>query len=101
MRFSRTPIIGTALRPALQQTPRLRPAQTRLATMGPGSGPQGEVGDKGPVKDYNKDGTNPNKNIMYIGLGALALGGVYAMFSSKPEKVAEKVQQKANSPPAR
>ena len=64
MRTARTPIIRTTMRPALQQAARLQPAYTRLASTGPGSGPEGEVGDKGTSKVYNKDGTNPNKNLM-------------------------------------
>jgi hypothetical protein len=49
--------------------------------------------------------------IRYIGLGALGLGGVYAMFMSRPEDVASKAKERdpaavaaqraANSPPAR
>jgi hypothetical protein len=51
-------------RPIISQAPRLQPVQTRLATTGPAYGAQGEVGDKGTTKMYNKDGTNPNKNLV-------------------------------------
>lgn len=60
MKLTTTPIARTALRPTLQQAPRLLPAQTRLAS----TNPQDEVGDKGTAKIYNKDGTNPNKNLV-------------------------------------
>jgi hypothetical protein len=60
MNLARTPIIRTTARPALQQAPRLLPAQTRLAS----TDPQSQVGDKGTAKVYNKDGTNPNKNLV-------------------------------------
>ncbi|KAK4034831.1 hypothetical protein C8A01DRAFT_18430 [Parachaetomium inaequale] len=99
MRLSKTPITSTAFRPGFLPVARIQPAYIRLASTGPGSGPEGEVGDKGTAKVYNKDGTNPNKNLIYAALGALGIGGVYAMSSSKPEKVAEKAQ--ANAPPAR
>jgi hypothetical protein len=66
MRISRTPTIRNALRPAFQQATRLQPGCTRLASTSPGAGPEGEVGDKGTAKVYNKDGTNPNKNLMYV-----------------------------------
>lgn len=61
MKVSRTPVIRTALRPSVRQ-PRCRPAQTRLIS----TEPQGPVGDKGTAKVYNKDGTDPNKNLMYV-----------------------------------
>ncbi|KAL2018596.1 hypothetical protein VTK56DRAFT_566 [Thermocarpiscus australiensis] len=109
MNVMRSHRIRTTLRPALQQAPRrLQPAQARLASTDSGPGP---VGDKGTAKEYNKDGTNPNKNLVYLGLGAIGLGAVYAMFMGKPEKVANKAaerdpegvarQRAANSPPAR
>ncbi|KAK4097993.1 hypothetical protein N658DRAFT_477898 [Parathielavia hyrcaniae] len=89
MKLARTTIVRTALRPALAQAPRILPAQTRLAS----TDPQSEVGDKGTAKMYNKDGTNPNKNLMYLAAGALGLGGFYAMFMAKPEKVALTAQK--------
>ncbi|GAB1315421.1 hypothetical protein MFIFM68171_05631 [Madurella fahalii] len=105
MKVTRTPIIHAALRPSLRQS--RQPAKTRLAS----TGQQDSVGDKGTAKVYNKDGTNPNKNLVYLGLGALGLGGTYAMFMARPEKVASKAGEKdpegvarqraANSPPAR
>lgn len=64
MKVTRTPALRAALRPSLRQAPRIQPAQTRLATTGPGSPPP--VGDKGTAKVYNKDGTNPNKNLVYV-----------------------------------
>ena len=49
--------------------------------------------------------------VRYIGLGALGLGGVYAMFMSQPEAVAGKAKERdpaanaaqrvVSSPPAR
>ncbi|KAL2200148.1 hypothetical protein P885DRAFT_73981 [Corynascus similis CBS 632.67] len=109
MKLVQATAIRTALRPAHQHAPRIirTTTQARLASTGPGgssspgygSGPGGDVGDKGTAKVYNKDGTNPNKNLVYLGLGALGLGGVYAMFMAKPEKVAEKAQ--GTSSPAR
>ncbi|KAG7285746.1 hypothetical protein NEMBOFW57_008040 [Staphylotrichum longicolle] len=96
MRLSRTPAVRSALRPTFRQARYLQPAQTRLATTGPGPSPPG-VGDKGTAKVYNKDGTNPNKNFVYLGLGVLGLGGVYAMYSSRTEKVANKVQGSGSS----
>ncbi|KXX76296.1 hypothetical protein MMYC01_205309 [Madurella mycetomatis] len=105
MKIARTPIFRAALRPSLRR--QAQPAQIRLAS----TGPQGSEGDKGTAKVYNKDGTNPNKNVIYLGLGALGLGGIYAMFMARPEKVASKAGEKdpegvarqraANSPPAR
>ncbi|KAL2132228.1 hypothetical protein VTI74DRAFT_4084 [Chaetomium olivicolor] len=92
MKATRTPALRAVLRPTLRQSPRLQPTQTRLASTGPGS--QGPVGDKGTAKVYNKDGTNPNKNLVYIGAGALGLGAVYWMFMGKPEKVAEVAKEK-------
>ncbi|KAK4243796.1 hypothetical protein C7999DRAFT_35854 [Corynascus novoguineensis] len=108
MRPVQATAIRTALRPAHQHAPRIIPtsAQARLASTGSGgssspgygSGPGGDVGDKGTAKVYNKDGTDPNKkNLVYLGLGALGLGGVYAMFMAKPEKVAEKAQGTSSS----
>ncbi|KAJ4288740.1 hypothetical protein N0V88_007274 [Collariella sp. IMI 366227] len=92
MKATRTPALRAALRPSLRQTPRVQPAQTRFATTGPGSPPP--VGDKGTAKVYNKDGTNPNKNLVYIGAGALGLGAMYVMYSGKGEKVVEKTKEK-------
>jgi hypothetical protein len=60
MKLARTLITRATLRPAVQQASRLLPAQTRLAS----TDPQSEVGDKGTAKVYNKDGTNPNKNLV-------------------------------------
>jgi hypothetical protein len=100
MRFSKaSSVFPTSLRPVFGQAHRIQPVQIRLATTSSGTGPGGQVGDKGTAKEYHKDGTNPNKNIMYAGLGALGLGGVYAMFMARPDKVGEKA--KANSPAAR
>ncbi|KAK4174790.1 hypothetical protein QBC36DRAFT_34602 [Triangularia setosa] len=46
--------------------------------------PQGpHVGEKGTAKVYNKDGTNPNKNLVYLGAGVVGLGAVYFMFGGK------------------
>ena len=64
MRVSKAPIFRTSLRPTLGQAHRIQPVTTRLATTSSGTGPKGEVGDKGTAKEYHKDGTNPNKNIM-------------------------------------
>ncbi|KAK4119044.1 hypothetical protein N657DRAFT_684731 [Parathielavia appendiculata] len=89
MKLARPAVARTALRPALPQSSRVLPAQTRLAS----TDPQSEVGDKGTAKVYNKDGTNPNKNLIYLGVGALGLGGLYAMFMAKPEKVAATAQK--------
>ncbi|KAK1759844.1 hypothetical protein QBC47DRAFT_373170 [Echria macrotheca] len=78
----------SAMRAALRPVRALPGGQARLATTGP-TKPADGAEIKGTAKTYNKDGTNPNKNLIYIGAGALALGGVYAMFMAKPEKVAE------------
>ncbi|KAH6843380.1 hypothetical protein B0I37DRAFT_217083 [Chaetomium sp. MPI-CAGE-AT-0009] len=99
MRLSKSTVLRTSLRPTFRQAHRIQPAYTRLAGTSSGTGPGGEVGEKGTAKEYNKDGTNPNKNIIYAGLGALGLGGVYAMFMAKPDKVAEKAKE--SSPGAR
>ncbi|KAH6640227.1 hypothetical protein F5144DRAFT_88399 [Chaetomium tenue] len=99
MRVPKAPVFRTSLRPAFGQAHRIRHIQSRLATTSPGAGPEREVGNKGTAKEYNKDGTNPNKNVMYAGLAVLGLGGVYAMFVARSDKVGEKA--KANSPAAR
>lgn len=62
MQLARTQITRTALRPTLRQATRLQRAQRRLA--GTEQAPQGSVGDKGTAKVYNKDGTDPNKNLV-------------------------------------
>ncbi|KAL2168418.1 hypothetical protein VTG60DRAFT_7279 [Thermothelomyces hinnuleus] len=93
----RAATLRTGLRPVPGQLPRIQLARVRLSSTGPGSGQGGGVSDKGTSKVYNKDGTNPNKNLVYLGLGALGLGGVYAMFMAKPEKVAEKAQGTSSS----
>ncbi|KAK4201155.1 hypothetical protein QBC40DRAFT_278623 [Triangularia verruculosa] len=65
------------LRPVLQQS-RGRVAQRCY------SNPQGpHVGEKGTTKVYNKDGTNPNKNFVYLGAVTVGLGAVYFMFGGK------------------
>lgn len=64
MRVSTVPLFRTSLRPAFGQAHCIRPIQSRLATTGSGAGPEREVGHKGTAKEYNKDGTNPNKNVM-------------------------------------
>jgi hypothetical protein len=64
--LSRTPAMRTAGRPIFSLAPRLQPVQARLATTGPAFGAQGEVGDKRTAKVYNKDGTNPNKNLVFV-----------------------------------
>lgn len=68
MKIARTPAIRAALRPALQHAPRLQPAQARLASTdsGPGRGPVRDKTDQGTSKVYNQDGTNPNKNLVYV-----------------------------------
>lgn len=65
MRVSKAPIFRTSLRPTFRQDSRIQPATTRLATTSSNTGPGGQVGDKGTAKEYHKDGTNPNKNVMY------------------------------------
>ncbi|KAK5658037.1 hypothetical protein OQA88_2592 [Cercophora sp. LCS_1] len=72
--------------------------QQRFATTKPGKPNASHVGDKGTTKVYNQDGTNPNKNLMYLALGALGLGGVYSMFMARRENVAGKGYQ--NDPDA-
>ncbi|AEO63850.1 uncharacterized protein THITE_2109450 [Thermothielavioides terrestris NRRL 8126] len=99
MQLARAHAVRTALRPACRQPLRLRPAHRRLASTEPG--PQGPVGDKGTTKEYNKDGTDPKKNLMYLGLGVVGLGAVYAMFSSKPKKVAGQAKQQVSEEVAR
>ncbi|KAK4237806.1 hypothetical protein C8A03DRAFT_15692 [Achaetomium macrosporum] len=109
MKLARTTIFRSVPLPALQQVTRVQPIQTRFASTDPAS--KDSVGDKGTSKVYNQDGTNPNKNLIYLGLGAIGLGAMYAMFMSKPGAVAGKAkegdpegvarQRAANSPPAR
>ncbi|KAK4187753.1 hypothetical protein QBC35DRAFT_366859, partial [Podospora australis] len=60
--------------------PALRQQQIRLQSTGP-QGPH--VGDKGTAKVYNKDGTNPNKNFVYLGAGVVGLGAAYFMFGGR------------------
>ncbi|KAK4643808.1 hypothetical protein QC761_404940 [Podospora bellae-mahoneyi] len=67
------------LRPVLQQT-QGRLTQRCYSSLPP-QGPH--VGEKGTAKVYNKDGTNPNKNFVYLGAGVLGLGAVYFMFGGK------------------
>ncbi|KAH6618320.1 hypothetical protein B0J18DRAFT_276072 [Chaetomium sp. MPI-SDFR-AT-0129] len=80
--------------------PRFRlPTQSRVASTGSGFNPADEVGEKGTAKTYNKDGTDPNKKLIYAALGVLGLGGVYALYGSDKTHAAEKIQK--NAPPAR
>jgi hypothetical protein len=64
MKLARTSAISRVSRPAFQRVARLQPIQTRFASTEPGS--KDSVGDKGTAKVYNQDGTNPNKNLMYV-----------------------------------
>ncbi|KAK4107830.1 hypothetical protein N656DRAFT_719303 [Canariomyces notabilis] len=91
MNVARTPVFRAGLR-QMRHLQRSASRHTRLASTGPGS--QDQLGDKGTAKVYNKDGTNPNKNLIYFGIGALGLGGVYAMFMGRPEKVASKAGER-------
>jgi hypothetical protein len=79
MSAARTAVMRTALRPLRPQAGSLRlqqfsATQVRYSSGGPGEPsttsptnprqqPEG-VGEKGTAKEYNKDGTNPNKNIV-------------------------------------
>ncbi|KAK3361440.1 hypothetical protein B0T24DRAFT_684486 [Lasiosphaeria ovina] len=98
MAFSRTPLLRTTVRAVRQQTARRQPllsAQRRFESSGTGpKEPAGPTqGIKGTAKEYNKDGTNPNKSLVYIGAGVLGLGGVYAMYISRtPEKATGRAQ---------
>ncbi|KAL2158828.1 hypothetical protein VTH06DRAFT_4020 [Thermothelomyces fergusii] len=85
----------TSVRATSRQLAHIQPARVRLYSAGHSA--RGSVGDKGTSKVYNKDGTNPNKNLVYLGVGALGLGAVYAMFMGKPEKVAEKAQSTSSA----
>ncbi|KAK4466822.1 hypothetical protein QBC42DRAFT_292976 [Cladorrhinum samala] len=70
-----TAIRGAGLRPAVRFT------QLRLSSS---HTPQpSHVGDKGTAKTYNKDGTNPNKNFVYLGAAVVGLGGAYFMFGGR------------------
>ncbi|KAK0744503.1 hypothetical protein B0T21DRAFT_357926 [Apiosordaria backusii] len=73
--------LGTSnlLRPVWQQS-RGRLTQRFYSDLPP-QGPH--VGEKGTAKVYNKDGTNPNKNLVYLGAGVVGLGAVYFMFGGK------------------
>ena len=58
----------TALRPGLTGSRLRQPlacSQTRFRSTGSDQ-PNDPVGDKGTAKVYNKDGTNPNKNLMFV-----------------------------------
>ncbi|KAM7208379.1 hypothetical protein V8F20_001357 [Naviculisporaceae sp. PSN 640] len=44
-------------------------------------------------KVYEKDGTNPNKNLIYIAAAGLAVGGYYAFFMAQPAKAVVKTKQ--------
>ncbi len=73
MSAARSPAMLAALRPRLQaDVTRLQPfapAYARMESSSPSPSPRSPaepgVGDKGTAKAYNKDGTNPNKNLMY------------------------------------
>ncbi|KAK3381052.1 hypothetical protein B0H63DRAFT_474813 [Podospora didyma] len=95
---SRTPIIRAALRPAAaaQQLPRagrtFATTQHRSDNTQPkGSGPVGE--SKGTSGQFNKDGTNPNKQLIWMGLGALGIGALYMQFMARPDAVAATAKQ--------
>lgn len=62
------------------------PEPTTTGPADPKKQPPG-VGDQGKAKDFNKDGTDPNKNVVYAALGSLGLGGVlyFSMSSPKPK----------------
>ncbi|KAK0710240.1 hypothetical protein B0T26DRAFT_755330 [Lasiosphaeria miniovina] len=102
MTFSRAPLLRTTVRAVHQQTARRQPllsVQRRFVSSGTGPkepAPAGPTqGIKGMAKEYNKDGTNPNKNLVYIGAGVLGLGGVYAMYISRtPEKATERANER-------
>ncbi|KAK4228613.1 hypothetical protein QBC38DRAFT_453985, partial [Podospora fimiseda] len=65
----------TFVRTALRQSRNAR-HQIRLSSTHNPKTPQGpHVGDKGTAKVYNKDGTNPNKNFVYLGAAVIGLGG--------------------------
>ena len=58
-----TPMIRTALRPASNRV--LLHPQTRLINTERDPTPTpGDKTDQGTAKEYNKDGTNPNKNLV-------------------------------------
>ncbi|KAK3693177.1 hypothetical protein B0T22DRAFT_34770 [Podospora appendiculata] len=108
MPIPRTTLLRTALRPVaatLRNQPFLAPAQTRLATGNTGPNPERDP-SKGPVyngpgKEFSKDGTGSNTNIIRLGAAVLAIGGVYMMFMARPEVVAGKAEQGDPSKPAR
>ncbi|KAK3940405.1 hypothetical protein QBC46DRAFT_341514 [Diplogelasinospora grovesii] len=55
-----------------------------------------------PPKSSGDGGGQPNKNLIYLGIGALLLGGLYVTFVAQPSKVAEKTKgNDSTSPPAR
>ncbi|KAK0670174.1 hypothetical protein QBC41DRAFT_222211 [Cercophora samala] len=69
------------LRPVLRQSRGNATPPARCYSNLPPQGPH--VGEKGTTKVYNKDGTNPNKNFVYLGAGVVGLGAVYFMFGGK------------------
>ncbi|KAK0640677.1 hypothetical protein B0T16DRAFT_393098 [Cercophora newfieldiana] len=105
----KTSAARTALRALRPQSQSIRlqqfaPTQVRYATSGgPGepstTGPTNPrqqapgVGEKGTSKEFNKDGTNSNKNVVYAGLAALTVGAMLYV-SMTPKKEMEK-----SSPP--
>ncbi|KAK3315862.1 hypothetical protein B0H66DRAFT_272666 [Apodospora peruviana] len=89
----------------------LRPAVSQITTRqfasggAPPTGPPGSQGgagggarkpkdmnDNGTAKVYEKDGTNPNKNLIYVGIAGLAVAGMYGFFMGNPTKVMQKAE---------
>ncbi|KAK4211521.1 hypothetical protein QBC37DRAFT_375959 [Rhypophila decipiens] len=88
---------AASLRPVSSQLGASRAVvQARRYASNPPGAPNRKPGDttQGQTeKVYEKDGTNPNKNMIYIGAAALALGGYYAFFMARPGKAVEKTKQ--------
>ncbi|KAK4442902.1 hypothetical protein QBC34DRAFT_386845 [Podospora aff. communis PSN243] len=109
MTAARTAIMRTALTPLRAQSGAIRlrqfsASQVRYVSGGepttteptnPRQQPPG-VGEKGTAKEYNKDGTNPNKNIVYAGLAAVTMGAIlYVSMSPKKERDLDKSKASA------
>ncbi|KAK0707309.1 hypothetical protein B0H67DRAFT_647504 [Lasiosphaeris hirsuta] len=88
MSAARTSIMRIALRPTSVQATTCLPvryAQVRHKMNSSDRKLGEDVEFKGTAKEYNKEGTNPNKNFAYIGAGVLGLGGLYVMYKSRQD----------------
>lgn len=91
-------------RPSSPRHHRSRPQPARSRRQGNGQGvqqrrhqPQQELCVNFLPQAENAHTYHANQRTRYLGLGVLGLGGVYAMYSSRTEKVANKVQGSGSS----